>query len=61
MEPRSQSNFHQKRRAWREHGVTAKQVRERNLPAMEAAPEIRDWVARLIDEAVERGYLASGE
>lgn len=53
-------NYHQEGRAWREHGVTARQVRERNLPGMEAAPEIRDWVARLIDEAVERRYLAEG-
>lgn len=51
-------NFANRGKSWADHGVTATQVRARNLPVMSTAPEIHDYVARLIDEAVERSYIA---
>jgi putative hydrolase of HD superfamily len=51
-------NFATQGKAWSDHGVTASKVKARNLPIMAPAPEIHDFVDKLIDEAVERGYLA---
>jgi putative hydrolases of HD superfamily len=47
--------------SWREHGVTARQVRERNGPLVrDAAPELWAKVERLIENAVRMGWLAEG-
>jgi putative hydrolases of HD superfamily len=43
--------------AWREHGVSAEQVRERNRHVGEAAPELWALIAAVIDEARHRGWL----
>jgi len=45
-------------RAWQEHGVRATQVRDRNRHIAEGAPVLWEFAARLIDDAVARGYLA---
>ncbi len=44
-------------RAWKEHGVSAARVRNYNLPATAAAPEIQNFIAALLDFAVEEGVL----
>jgi len=44
--------------AWREHGVTADQVRARNAHMAEGAPRLWALARELIDRAVARGHLA---
>jgi putative hydrolase of HD superfamily len=43
---------------WQKHGVRKQQVIARMLPVKEGSPSLWDYVARLIDDAVEKGYLA---
>ena len=50
-------NFLTEGHAWRQHGVTATQVRERNRTIAEGAPELWRFAERMIDQAVERGYI----
>ena len=51
-------NFHGEGRVWRENGVVAAQVHALNERAFAGAGRLREFVHELIDEAVERGYLA---
>lgn len=44
-------------RAWREHGVTAEMVLERNRHVAEGAPALWEHIRGLVDEAVGRGWL----
>ena len=44
-------------RAWREHGVTAEQVLERNRHVAEGSETLWRYVEALIQDAVARGYL----
>jgi putative hydrolase of HD superfamily len=53
-------NFHTGGATWRAHGVRRSQVIARNRSVAEGAPELWAYAARLIDEAVARGYLADG-
>ena len=46
---------------WHKHGVTAKQVRDRMAVIADGSTDLHALVERLIDEAVARKYLASGE
>lgn len=50
-------NFVTEGHAWRRHGVTSAQVRERNRTIGEGAPELWRFAERMIDEAVRRGYI----
>jgi putative hydrolase of HD superfamily len=50
-------NFLTEGHAWRQHGVTAAQVRERNRTIGDGAPELWRFAERMIDQAVERGYI----
>jgi len=43
--------------AWREHGITADQVRRINRPIADGAPRLWDLARELIDDAVRRGWL----
>ncbi len=43
--------------AWREHGITADQVRRINRPIADGAPRLWEFAGRLIDDAVRRGWL----
>ena len=52
-------NYATQGRAWREPGVGANRVRDYNLPALEGAPEIQNFVATLLDFAVKEGVLAA--
>lgn len=44
--------------AWQKHGVTARQVLERNRVIAEGSEVLWQFARRLIDSAVEKGYLA---
>jgi putative hydrolase of HD superfamily len=52
-------NFHTEGSAWRRHGITKAQVLARNEHIREGAPALWDFARRMIDEAVEKGYLAA--
>lgn len=42
---------------WRRHGITARQVAERNREIAEGSPVLWRFAERLIASAVEKGYL----
>ncbi|BCM88540.1 hypothetical protein IAD21_00373 [Abditibacteriota bacterium] len=50
-------NFATQGRAWRKHGVSVGQVRERTLPDLESVPELHAWADEMLNEAVELGFL----
>ncbi|NBD24572.1 HD domain-containing protein [Paenibacillus glycinis] len=50
-------NFYTEGKAWRAHGVRVDAVRKRLAVVAEAAPALGPFVAGLLEEAVEKGYL----
>ncbi len=50
-------NFTTNGKAWKDHGIRAEQVRELNLPALEAAPELQAYCETLIQDAARLGFL----
>lgn len=50
-------NFCTEGRSWRAHGVTKSQALKRNAHAADGCKPLWEFVVRLIDVAVERGYL----
>ena len=44
--------------SWRQHGIQKKQVLSRMQPVEEGSSFLWDYVTSLIDDAVEKGYLA---
>jgi putative hydrolase of HD superfamily len=51
-------NYHNRGRAWREHGVTADMVLRRNRHMAEGAPALWEYAEHLIHDAVAQGFLA---
>ena len=51
-------NYHTQGRTWREHGVTADRVLERNCHMGEGAPALWEYAQQLIQDAVAKGCLA---
>jgi putative hydrolase of HD superfamily len=51
-------NIYTQGRAWREHGISAKQVLNRNRPIEDGAPELWDMAQKLVEEAVAKGHVA---
>jgi putative hydrolase of HD superfamily len=51
-------NYYTQGRSWQEHGITADRVFERNAHVGEASETLGALVQALVDDAVERGYLA---
>ena len=45
--------------SWRKHGVTKAQVVERNKHMADGAPELWNYIEEAINDAVEKGYLAT--
>lgn len=43
---------------WREHHIKRPQVIQRNSPISDGAPVLWEYAAQLIDEAIEKGFLA---
>lgn len=54
-------NYYTQGRSWREHGITAGRVLERNAQVGEASGALGALVRSLVDDAVGRGYLPSAE
>ena len=51
-------NYYTQGKMWREKGVTAGQVRSANYTILtDGAPALADYMRRLIEDAVEKGYL----
>jgi len=51
-------NYYTQGKRWREKGVKAEQVRSMNYTVLAAgAPALADYMRRLIEDAVEKGYL----
>ena len=51
-------NYFTQGHTWQKHGIRKKQVLKRMQPVDEGSHLLWDFVSRLIDDAVERGYLA---
>ena len=51
-------NYYTQGHAWRHHGITHDQVLARNQHMAEGAPRLWEHVRQLLDDAVEKGYLA---
>ncbi|MDP6779593.1 MAG: HD domain-containing protein [Candidatus Latescibacteria bacterium] len=51
-------NYHTQGAAWQRHGIRVDQVIERNAHMEAGAPALWAYVRRLIEDAVEKGYLA---
>jgi putative hydrolase of HD superfamily len=51
-------NYFTQGHSWRQHGIQKKQVLSRMQPVEEGAPALWNYVTSLIDDAVEKGYLA---
>jgi putative hydrolase of HD superfamily len=50
-------NYHTQGRQWRKHGVNSRQVLERNAPIAEGSPVLWAYAKKLVEDAVEKGYL----
>ena len=50
-------NFVTGGKAWVEHQINVEQVRALNLPALEAAPALKEYFEALIEDAQRRGFL----
>jgi len=50
-------NYHTRGKSWLEHGITARQVLERNRHVAEGAPELWEFIQRLVRDAEGKGYL----
>jgi putative hydrolase of HD superfamily len=51
-------NYVTRGESWQEHGVHRDQVHSRMRPVQEGAPALWELVSRMLEEAVQRGYLA---
>ena len=51
-------NYFTQGESWRQHGIQKKQVLSRMRPVEEGSSFLWDYVTSLIDDAVEKGYLA---
>ncbi|NMA67235.1 MAG: HD domain-containing protein [Clostridiaceae bacterium] len=50
-------NYLNKGGTWQEHGITKEQVINRNKHIKNGAPELWDFISKLIEESIEKGYL----
>lgn len=51
-------NYFTQGHSWRQNGIQKKQVLSRMQPVEEGAPALWDYVTSLIEDAVEKGFLA---
>lgn len=55
-------NYHSEGKSWLEHNISSEKVRNRNRLVFDrCSAEISDFVAGMIDKAVEKGYLTEQE
>lgn len=52
-------NFLTKGHGWKKHGIRKAQVVDRNRHIAEGSPQIWEYAKSIIDESVEKGYLAT--
>ncbi|HHY16299.1 MAG TPA: HD domain-containing protein [Firmicutes bacterium] len=52
------NNYHIRGGTWQMHPVTSEQVRRRMAPVQAICPELGEYVGRLIEDAVQKGFLA---
>lgn len=52
------NNYSTKGQKWKEHGIDRIRVADRMKPLGDGAPELWRYVCRLMDDAVDSGYLA---
>jgi putative hydrolases of HD superfamily len=52
-------NIHTQGRAWSEHGISAKQIRERNGVIEDGSKTLWAYAVGLIDEAVAQGHVVA--
>lgn len=53
-------NIYTDGKAWREHGISAKQVLDRNRPIGDGAPKLWEMAQKMIEEAVGKGHIRAG-
>ena len=51
-------NFFTRGHTWQKHGVEKKQVLSRMQPVNDGSPFLWDYISRLVDDAVKKGFLA---
>jgi len=54
------SNYHTQGEAWKRHGIRRSQVLKRNAHIRNGAPKLWDYAEALVNDAVDKGYLADG-
>ena len=52
-------NYHTQGRQWRKHGVSSEMVLTRNAPIAEGSPALWEYARKLVESALEKGYLDS--
>lgn len=52
-------NYHTQGRQWRKHGVSSEMVLARNAPIAEGSPALWEYARKLVESALEKGYLDS--
>jgi putative hydrolases of HD superfamily len=50
-------NYYTQGKSWLEHGITARQVLERNRHMAEGAPKLWEFIERLVQDAEAKGFL----
>lgn len=51
-------NYETKGMSWKEHEITSDKVLQRNAPIQHGSSILWDYTKKLVDECVEKGYLA---
>lgn len=51
------TNFHNNGGTWVEYGVKASDIRKRVAPIKESSKSLWDYVNKIIDESIKRGYI----
>jgi putative hydrolase of HD superfamily len=52
-------NYHAGGKTWEKHDISKAQVMERNLHMSDGAPDLWAYAKKLIEQAVEKGYLST--
>ena len=50
-------NYHTQGRSWKEHGITADRVLDRNACIADGSCTLWEWAEALLNDAVEKGFL----
>jgi putative hydrolase of HD superfamily len=50
-------NYHTQGRSWKEHGITADRVLDRNACIADGSSTLWEWAEALLNDAVDKGFL----